>query len=245
MSDLGNLSHCILDADAAEIGQARWHQSRAVAVSTLSEAAALVCLLAWPLMRTGVLPEQPMPAPVPVFHPIVHSNPPPAHLPEHSVSRPPTILTEPVLLEPPRIPTRVETNAGAQPPVDFSLSAPQDGPDVGNPGFWATNVVPAQPKPRPAAPVVVSGGVMAARLIHRVQPEYPRTALMIHLAGTIQLRAIIGMDGSVRNLEIVSGNPILAEAALDAVRQWRYQPTRLSGRPVEVETLITVDFQMQ
>jgi periplasmic protein TonB len=86
---------------------------------------------------------------------------------------------------------------------------------------------------------------MAARLIHRVEPEYPRTALMIHLAGTVQLRAIIGTDGSVRNVEMVSGNPILAKAALDAVRQWRYQPTQLSGRPVEVETLITVRFEMQ
>jgi hypothetical protein len=73
VSDLGNLSQCILDA--GEIGQARWHQSRAVAASTLCEAVALVCLLAWPLMRTAVLPKQHMPAPVSVFHPIVHLEP--------------------------------------------------------------------------------------------------------------------------------------------------------------------------
>jgi outer membrane biosynthesis protein TonB len=224
VSDHGNLSHCILDADAGEIGQARWHRSRAVALSTLCEAAALVFLLAWPLMRIGVLPEQHMPAPVPVFHPIVHLNPPPPPLPGHPVSRPLAILSQPVFHQPPRIPTRVEENAGAEPPVDFSLPT-QDGPAVGSAGIWATNLLPAQPKPRPGATVVMSGGVMAARLIHRVKPEYPRTALTIHLVRTVQLRAIIGKDGLVRNLEIASGNPILAKAALDAVRQWRYQPT--------------------
>jgi len=65
---------------------------------------------------------------------------------------------------------------------------------------------------------------------------------MIHLAGTVQLRAVIATDGSVRNLEVVGGNPILAKAAVDAVRQWRYQPTLLSGKPVEVETIVTVEF---
>jgi len=92
---------------------------------------------------------------------------------------------------------------------------------------------------------VLSGDVIEARRIHYVQPRYPLTAKLIHLTGTVQLRAIIGTDGLVQNLQVVSGNPILAKAAIDAVRQWRYQPTRLSGEPVEVETVITVEFHMQ
>jgi TonB family protein len=94
-------------------------------------------------------------------------------------------------------------------------------------------------------PLHVSQGVMEARLVHRVQPEYPMPAKILHLAGTVELEAIIGTDGSIRQLEVLSGNPILAKAACDAVQQWRYQPTRLSGQPAEVETHITVSFVMQ
>ena len=85
---------------------------------------------------------------------------------------------------------------------------------------------------------------MDALLLHRVEPEYPNIAITMHLSGTVQLRAIIGTDGAIQNIQVVSGNPILANAAVAAVKRWRYQPTRLSGKPVEVETLITVQFSM-
>lgn len=93
-------------------------------------------------------------------------------------------------------------------------------------------------------PLKVSAGVMAALLIHRVQPDYPTVAIAMGLSGTVELQARIGTDGTVQELEVVSGNPILARAAIEAVQQWRYQPTRLSGQPVEVETHITVTFSM-
>ena len=83
---------------------------------------------------------------------------------------------------------------------------------------------------------------MAARLIRRVQPDYPEIAKLMRLSGTVRLRAIIGTDGAVQQLEVLSGNPILARAAKSAVREWRYEPTRLNGQPVEVETSITVTF---
>ena len=83
---------------------------------------------------------------------------------------------------------------------------------------------------------------MAAALIYKVQPQYSAIARTMRLTGTVYLRAIISTDGTVRQLEAISGNPILANLALQAVRQWRYQPTRLNGEPVEVETFITVNF---
>jgi protein TonB len=89
---------------------------------------------------------------------------------------------------------------------------------------------------------MISKGVMDAFLVERVQPEYPATAKMIRLSGAVQLRAVIGIDGSIRHLAVVSGNPILTHAAVAAVRLWRYEPTRLNGEPVEVETQITVNF---
>ena len=100
---------------------------------------------------------------------------------------------------------------------------------------------PAAPK----RPLSVSAGVMAALLVHRVQPEYPRIAQVMRLSGTVELQARIGTDGTVQQLEVVSGNPILARAAIEAVQQWRYQPTQLDGQPVEVETHITVTFTME
>jgi periplasmic protein TonB len=86
---------------------------------------------------------------------------------------------------------------------------------------------------------------MEASLILRVQPEYPPIARAAHISGRVELRAIIGTDGIVRHIEVVSGNGLFVQAAIVAVRQWRYRPTLLSGQPVEVDTIITVDFKLQ
>jgi len=91
----------------------------------------------------------------------------------------------------------------------------------------------------------VSEGVQEALLLLRVQPVYPLFALQTHLEGTVRLQAIIGRDGAVKSLELISGHPLLAQAALAAVREWRYRPTHLNGEPVEVETYVTVIFQLQ
>jgi periplasmic protein TonB len=95
--------------------------------------------------------------------------------------------------------------------------------------------------PRPA-PMRVGEGVMAASLIHNVQPLYPAIARAMHLSGTVRLRAIIGSDGSVRQMEVIGGNTLLVQSAVAAVREWRYRPTMLNGEPVEVETFVTVNF---
>ena len=64
----------------------------------------------------------------------------------------------------------------------------------------------------------------------------------MHLSGTVRLRAVIAADGSIRHVDVISGNPLLAQSAVAAVYEWRYRPTRLNGEAVEVETLITVNF---
>jgi TonB family protein len=80
---------------------------------------------------------------------------------------------------------------------------------------------------------------MDGSLVDRVEPEYRAPAKLMRLSGVVPLRAVIGTDGAIRNLEVVSGNLILAKAAVNAVRQWRYRPTLLDGLPVEVRTEIT------
>ena len=88
-------------------------------------------------------------------------------------------------------------------------------------------------------------GVMEASLIQRVQPDYPPIARAARIAGRVELRVILVLDGTVRHIEGLSGNPLLVHAAGSAVRQWRYRRTLLSGEPVEVATIIAVDFRLQ
>jgi len=91
----------------------------------------------------------------------------------------------------------------------------------------------------------MSEGVLEAQLISRVEPRYPTLAVQTRQSGTVVLHAIISRDGRINALEVVSGSPFFVQAALDAVRQWRYRPTMLNGEPVEVETTITVEFRLQ
>jgi protein TonB len=86
---------------------------------------------------------------------------------------------------------------------------------------------------------------MEASLIHRVQPAYPAIARFNHISGSVVLHAIIGTDGTIQQLQVESGNAILAAAAVAAVGEWRYRPTLLSGNPVEVDTYITVNFVLE
>jgi protein TonB len=112
------------------------------------------------------------------------------------------------------------------------------------PGVSGSQPPPAlkPPAEKRNQPLKVSEGVMAAALITQVQPSYPSAARMMHLSGEVILHATIGKDGSVRELQVLSGNPILVQAAVSAVREWRYRPTLLNGEPVDVETTITVKF---
>ena len=103
---------------------------------------------------------------------------------------------------------------------------------------------PPPPKPHQSGPVRVGGNVQAAMLLNKTMPTYPPLARQTRISGTVRLHAIIGKDGSVRELEVISGHPLLQQAALDAVRQWRYRPTLLNGEAVDVDTTIDVIFSL-
>ena len=108
----------------------------------------------------------------------------------------------------------------------------------------ALSAVLSAPLDLPQRTVTISQGVSEARLQHRVLPEYPVQARNFHLEGPVVLEAMVMEDGSVHHLKVVSGIPTLARAALDAVRQWRYQPFRLNGKPVAIRTVITIRFKL-
>ena len=118
------------------------------------------------------------------------------------------------------------------------------GPGVGVPhsiGDGLPVVIPA--RPAVIKPLVVSH-LAEANLLHKVQPSYPALARQAHVQGTVELRAIISKAGTIENLVVVRGHPMLAAAAIDAVRQWRYRPYLLNNEPIEVETEITVNFAL-
>ncbi len=105
----------------------------------------------------------------------------------------------------------------------------------------ATRTEPPKPPP---GPIRVSQGVQMAKLVKQVIPVYPQLAKITRTSGVVRLVGIIGKDGTIRNLQLISGHPLLAKAAIEAVRQWVYQPTLLSGEPVEVICPIDVNFTL-
>jgi periplasmic protein TonB len=96
-------------------------------------------------------------------------------------------------------------------------------------------------RPAPVKPLLISH-LAEANLLHKVQPAYPLLARQARVQGAVELRAIIGKTGAIENLVVVRGHPMLATAAVEAVKQWRYRPYLLNGEPIEVETDITVNF---
>ena len=105
-------------------------------------------------------------------------------------------------------------------------------------------VRPAAPPP-PPAPIVRQfkpSNLLQGSLTRRVEPAYPPMARTAHVQGPVVLEAIIGKDGAIENLQLISGHPLLVPAAIAAISQWRYRPYVLNGAAIEVETRITVNF---
>ena len=104
--------------------------------------------------------------------------------------------------------------------------------------------IPAPPPPEQPKRIRVSSGVQEAKKIRQILPLYPPLAKQARIQGVVKLEAIIGKNGMVQNLTVIQGHPLLVQAALDAVQQWRYEPTLLNNEPVEVVTYIDVIFRL-
>jgi len=219
------------------------------AVSLTAQILIAGVLLVAPLFYHEVLPALRMPDIVPV---LTRWRPPEVPLAEpHAAARSnglagPTVFHPPVVLrtdypqagiiildyDAPGLPTM----PGIALPIGSSASLPRFG---GPPAA----VKPDVAKPI-EAPVLVGGDVQAAKLMKRVMPMYPRQASQFRISGTVHLLGIIAKDGTIQRLQVLSGHPLLRQAALDAVSQWVYRPTVLNGQPVEVEAPIDVIFTL-
>jgi protein TonB len=198
-------------------------------------------LVMLPLLSTGVISVS---AHAPALVSMSRPNQPAVH---HSSSGGVTATRDAVVL-------RITTTCIGGCLVDHRLAptsddSPAGPPDIGPmkdgiPGlpFGGPTLPPHLEPPREKRPVVVSD-FSEGHLITRVDPVYPRIAVITGTQGEVRLHAIIAKDGSIRSLSVEKGVPMLAEAAMAAVKQWRYKPYILNGEPVEVDTFITVNFK--
>jgi protein TonB len=150
---------------------------------------------------------------------------------------------EDVLRQPTKIPDQVALVEDA--PRLAALSASPMGLEGGIPGGMpGVSALLPFVTPAVAKPIRVGGRVQAARILERVLPVYPPEAVEQRIGGRVLLEAIIARDGTIKELVLKEGHPLLAPAAIEAVRQWRYKPTILNGAPVEVQTVIEVNFNL-
>ena len=155
------------------------------------------------------------------------------------------------LRTPTRIPQKVQMIKEDDAPPDLGAGVPGGVPGGipgGSAGGVIGGIVNSTPVavPKIAAPqrVRVSTGVATGLLIRKVTPNYPQLAKQARIQGSVVLQAEISKDGTIQNLQLISGHPMLAPAAIEAVKQWRYKPYLLNGEPVAVETQVVVNFSL-
>jgi protein TonB len=225
-----------------------------VFISMVLQIAFLALLILIPLIYTEALPKTlmssillappppPPPPPPPAAVQVVHVKPV-AHLMEAGKLVAPKAIPKDVkIIKEEEAPPDV--GAGMVGGVPGGVAGGSMGGVIGGViGGAGSTAAPPPPKVTPKR-ITVGGNVQAAHLVNRVQPVYPPLARQTRICGTVKLHAIIGKNGAVEQLQVVSGHPLLVQSALDAVRQWRYQPTLLNGEPVEVDTEIDVIFSL-
>jgi protein TonB len=204
-------------------------------------------LLLIPLLTTVGLPSSRILQPPASFA----APPPPARSIErqHRTTVPQSNLANSVPITPAFIPPTVAVIQEAQlpPQADYNAGLGVVG-STGNGGGGVLNglgranqAIPAPP-PTPTIRAFRTSTILEGSLIRRVQPVYPPIARTAHVQGSVVLAALIGKEGTIENLRLISGHPMLSQAAIAAVSQWRYRPYILNGEAIEVETQITVNF---
>jgi protein TonB len=219
------------------------HKSWTVALSAIVQSIILGILILIPLIYTEALPKGMLntflvaPAPPPP--------PPPPAAPVKAV-RAPKIVQLNKMVAPTVIPKNVAIIKDEAPVIYTNGGGVDGGTGNGilNGIIGSGGSGPPPPPTKAPSRIRVGGNVQAASLVNKVTPQYPPIAKTAHVSGTVILHAIIAKDGSIQELQYMSGPPLLMKSAMDAVREWRYKPTMLNGDPVEVDTTISVVFSL-
>jgi periplasmic protein TonB len=232
-----------------------------VAVSFLIQLTLVAIAVILPLIFTDSLPRAQLTSFLVAPPPPPPPPPPPAAMPEIKVVKViPRQFDDGQLLAPKEIPKEVAMIKEEEMPPPSAGVGVQGGVPGGVPGGAMGGVLggiigsvpsaaPPPPPPPPEKPktpsrIRVGGSVQEAKLVRKIMPQYPPLAKQARIQGTVRLNAIIGRDGAIQNLQLVSGHPLLSPSAIDAVKRWVYQPTLLNGEPVEVVTVIDVNFTL-
>jgi protein TonB len=236
-------SELVESSSVRQITYKRW----TVILSAMGQVIGLAVLILIPLMHTQALPKALsgtyLLAPQP---PAPQSQSPLPVRTKHSRR-----LFNGVLTAPPYIPPIVEVLREPELPLDAEPGLQNNSVFNGIPGLDKSNEIlglsrknPPPPEKAPLVRIRQGGDVEQALLIRQTKPVYPPLGLQMHLQGDVVLHAVIDRGGNVAELQVISGHPLLVQAAIDAVRQWRYKPTLLNGEPVVVDTTITVTFRL-
>jgi periplasmic protein TonB len=220
-------------------------------LSFLIQVFLLGILILIPLIYTDALPKQqlmtflvaPPPPPPP---------PPPPSPAVVKVVKMQSELINGQLRTPTKIPQKVQMIKEEDAPPPMMGSGVVGGVPGGVPGGSMGGVIggiigstnAAVPKVATPTRVRVSSGVSTGLLIRKVTPNYPPLARQARIQGQVVLQAEISKEGTIQNLQLISGHPMLAPAAIEAVKQWRYKPYLLNGEPVAVETQVVVNFSL-
>jgi len=245
----GSLQSCLVEGDPQSEARARRIKQRAVAISIALQTLALAALVLFPLLSRGERIDMHIVTPVPPYR---HGNP---VQPDHVLRAQVRVERMPCHICPPtRIPNVIPRTDPQPTGGDTQGLIPgvPEGP-VGDPNGNPFAAEDLNPRRGPARPVEVeqrpirqsvSELLQMAQLVDRVEPRYPPLAIQTHHEGRVELHAIIATDGRIESLEVVSGDPFFIQSALSAVREWRYRPTILNGRAIEVDTHITVIYTL-
>ena len=234
-------------------GKLKTKRGATTVVSFVLQIALIGVLVLIPLLFTEALPKTQLMTFLVAPPPPPPPPPPPAAAPVKVVKQIQTDIINGQLRTPTKIPEKVQMiKEEAAPPPMAATGGVVGGVPGGVPGGQMGGVIGgiisstpvAVPKAATPTRVRVSQGVTQGLLTRRVNPTYPPLARQARIQGTVVLQAEISKNGDIENLRLVSGHPMLAPAAIDAVKQWKYRPYILNGEPVEVETQITVNFTL-
>ena len=224
-------------------GRIKTNQKWTGLISTLVQLGLVGFLVLLPLIFTEALPKGQLTTW------LVAPPPPPPAAPQIQHIQKVSEIVDGALRTPSKIPKKVQMIQQEEAPQQNSGVV--GGVVGGVPGGSANGVIggiigSAAPPPKVATPqkLRVSSGVADGLKVHDVTPTYPQMARIAHIQGDVLLQATISKSGVIENLRAVQGHPILIQAAMDAVKQWKYKPYILNGEPVEVETTIKVQFHM-
>lgn len=245
----GSLGGCLVEGDTEQRQRERRVRRRALAISIALQCAVLTALVLIPLFgKTERIALGKVYTPIPPYgHPGSHSRNN-ATRTSHRSNPDSRFVFHPPTSKPGYRPME-EPEPSGPPEIGSGENQPGDGPGCS----WCVNTGDKNNGPRPPQPVVETHSrpgtlhvtqLDPAMLIHRVAPLYPPLAIQTHREGHVELHAIIGTDGTIQSLQVVSGDPLFYQSALEAVRQWHYRPAILNGQPVAIDTSVTVIYTM-